>query len=115
MRAASWLGFLGGGLVFSASLLGGASLNGSGLRALGALVLFGLMGRLFTSLWRVVGENATALTAPGAAATPSAPAAASNDGQQPGRRLDQVLPAASPADLFEPLNPPVLTTQGMEE
>lgn len=95
MKATLFLALFSGGLVFLAGLLGGASLAGAALRSLGAVVLFGALGLLVQALWR-------------ASATQAEPAGG-------GGRLDQVLPAPSPADLFEPLNPPVITRQDTKE
>ena len=135
MEAPFFLGLLSGALVFLAALLGGASLAGAALRSLGALALFSALGWLVQAFWRAaasetrsaVGGQATRPATPSAAAAasagatkarPPAPDAAGTARPVPaeaGQRLDQVLPAASPADLFEPLNPPVLTTRGTEE
>lgn len=124
MGAPFFLGLLSGGLVFLAGLLGGASLAGAAFRSLGALALFSALGWLVQALWRAaasetrstVGGQAVGPAGPAPAA--AAPTGAAKDGTPApgaGQRLDQVLPAASPADLFEPLNPPVLTTRSTEE
>ncbi|MGE5590549.1 MAG: hypothetical protein ACM3ZA_08020 [Bacillota bacterium] len=137
MGGGFWLGLLAAALVAAASLLGGASLRGSGQRALMAFVFFGLSGWVLQTLWRAFLSSGA--TAPRQAALPQAApggqpqasaalAQAATIGQpattglpaatrQPaaGARLDQVLPPASPADLFEPLSPPVLTKDAMEE
>ncbi|MHB9145586.1 MAG: hypothetical protein ACYC5Y_09675 [Symbiobacteriia bacterium] len=119
MGTAASLGLAGLALVFSVSLIGGASLPGSALRAAGAFVLFGVLGLFLHLLW----QSLTAQAAHPASRQPAGPRQAAAlpanrdtaAGPAPGALLDQVLPAASPADLFEPLAPPVLTAKRTEE
>lgn len=119
MRAGFWLGLLAGGLVFLAGFLGGASLPGAGRRAIMAFVFFGLSGWVLQTLWRAL--SSTGARPGGAAAarpkSPQAqmPGAPATPPERAGARLDQVLPPVSPAELFEPLSPPVLTKDAMEE
>lgn len=121
MRGGIVLGLPAAALVLAASLLGGASLTGAGQRALMAFVFFGLAGWVLQTLWRAFLSPGPA--APRPTALPQAEtqaSAAPAQGAAPassaaGARLDQVLPPVSPADLFEPLSPPVLTKDTMEE
>lgn len=128
MRAGFWLGLMAGGLVFLAGFLGGASLPGAGQRAIMAFVFFGLSGWVLQTLWRALlspgarpGRAVPARPGDAAARPESAQAqmpggpAPSPSPERAGARLDQVLPPVSPAELFEPLSPPVLTKDAMEE
>lgn len=130
MQAAAAFGLVAGLLVLAVSVLGGASLPAGGLRAVGATALFAITGLVLQRIWQslVAASSAQAQRGNAGAPTPEvvrqagAPAVAQAAtgggpaGQSPaGAFLDQVLPAASPAELFEPLSPPVITARGMEE